>query len=116
MKTLINLETVDSLKSLGDPDLFDRLVDLFSETGKRQVDSIHQFMQSNNWSQLHLEAHSLKSSAMSLGADELGNMCLILETKTSDATELEKQSALVPKLQEVFANSITELKALQNKG
>lgn len=112
MQKLINLETVQTLKSLGDPKLFISLVSVFSETGKRHVQNICHCADIPDWEKLSREAHSLKSSAGSLGADEMSALCVKLEKMPTNSEEILEARRLVKLLPDLYTRSLSELQLI----
>ena len=78
----VNPETLTHLQELqseDDPDLVARLVGIFLESTPPILDKIRKAVQEENAAEIQAQAHSLKSSSASLGAEALSAACKELE-------------------------------------
>ena len=63
----------------GDVEDLDELIDDFTIEGPDLVAKLNESANSQDWNQMRISAHSLKSNAREFGAIELGNLCQSLE-------------------------------------
>jgi HPt (histidine-containing phosphotransfer) domain-containing protein len=68
-----------SLLELGDPTLFDKLIEIFIESSEKYLEQLEKEFAKNNEKQIHLIAHTWKASANGIGALSLGSLCKELE-------------------------------------
>ena len=89
MVNILNQETMDSLRELGD-DFFRELIETFIESSQTQMDSLHQALAEENGSGIEAAAHSLKGACYGQGAEELGELCKEMERKgrENDLTDI----------------------------
>jgi histidine phosphotransfer protein HptB len=89
MVNILNQETMDSLRELGD-DFFRELIETFIESSQTQMDSLHQALTEENGSGIDAAAHSLKGACYGQGAEELGELCKQMEAKgrENDLTDI----------------------------
>ena len=75
-KTIHHLE---SLQVVGEVDVLKEIIDSFMKTSPKKIEAISKYLASSRLDMACKEAHSLKSSAVTLGATFLGKECQRLE-------------------------------------
>lgn len=95
---LLALETLQSLPSV----ILPRLIKMFSDTTPALLDEIRTHTQQGNWLDMAKAAHKLKGSCVSLGAEQMADICKDLQHKgeANDPTgvvgQVEALAALYP--------------------
>lgn len=69
-------------------DVFKRILIGFLKTNEKTMDKIKECLVKKDWKSLQMLVHSLKGSAANIGADDLREAALLLETETR--AEIEK--------------------------
>jgi CheY-like chemotaxis protein len=116
-KSLINQATLaqfDELQMEGQPDILIEIIESFLKTSPKRVDQIVSFLESGDFEGSAREAHSLKSSANTLGAEELGKLCQRIE----DRAELDDNAIVrsrIQSLQQLYSRSKAELIEIRAK-
>ena len=78
----LNSNTLSKLRSFqmaGEPDMIGEIAEILLTTTPAKLCNIAQFLQANQLSAAQNEAHSLKSSALTLGAEVFGEICHQIE-------------------------------------
>ena len=76
----LGLDTAAGLKCCnGDRVLYRRLLKIFVDNGNKQADDLRQAGRQQDWSKVQLLSHSLKGSALNIGATELADKAARLE-------------------------------------
>lgn len=95
---LLALETLQSLPSV----ILPRLISLFSTTTPELLNDIRTHTQQGNWAAMAQAAHKLKGSCVSLGAEQMADICKDLQHKgevndpTGVVAQVEALAALYP--------------------
>ncbi len=79
----LNLELIEKLRSFqipGEPDMITEIVGILLSTAPSKMNSLTLQIASGDLVAASKEAHSLKSSALSLGAERLGAICQAIES------------------------------------
>lgn len=74
------------------------VVKSFSQQIKNSTSSIENFYKEENWSELHKEAHKLKSSSRLLGFREIADLLQSIESLSKSNPTIEKVSKNYTKL------------------
>jgi HPt (histidine-containing phosphotransfer) domain-containing protein len=81
-ESVLDLETIATLKSLGgddEPELFVELVDLFIADARNLIATLQRAVRERDLRTLECTAHTLKSSCANVGALSMSKVCLELE-------------------------------------
>ena len=111
------LKQFDSLQIKGKPDILVQAIESFLKTSPKRIQTISKLVQEREIEKVAREAHGLKSSAQTLGALALGEICQKLEDipKSVPPTELD---SLFETLKNSFRQSckeLTEIKTQQER-
>ena len=109
------LDQFEELQMDGEPDILLEVIDSFLETSPKRILDIENAVKSMDLSVISSEAHGLKSSARTLGAMELGNLCQELEDVVRENKEPEEIIELLSKLKEAFGSVVIEFKRIKTK-
>ncbi|MDB2414948.1 Hpt domain-containing protein [Rickettsiales bacterium] len=112
----INWDTIEGAKSLMG-DKFTIMIEYFLEDTATYIDAINNGLNSNDIEQVKVSAHTIKSSALQIGADKVSEIAkdmevisiAILENSDSD---LSKLNSLCENLKDAFSKAEPELKKL----
>lgn len=109
--TIIEKAAIDRLEEWGGPDLTRQIVRLFLEGAPQRIDQIRTCHDDEPGDQPERGAHSLKSSAANVGAEEVRRIAEEIEEHAADG-DLEAVRALTPELEAAFDRARTELEPL----
>ena len=89
MANILNQETMDSLRELGD-DFFLELIETFLDSSQTQMETLRKAIKEKSAPGIEAAAHSLKGSCYGQGAEELGLLCKEMEAKgrENDMTDI----------------------------
>ncbi len=90
-KSHLNLELIEELRAfqiLGEPDMIGEIVKILLDTAPVKITLLENHLQSDHIQAVGSVAHSLKSSALSLGAEQLGALCQAIETAAGEGRPL----------------------------
>ena len=110
MTNLLNQNTLDELRSLGD-DFFQEMIELFLESSQNQMELIRQGVTEQNGSNIESAAHSLKGACYGQGAKELSELCAEME-KDGREGNLSGTEELMSRLEKSLSLTAAELKKL----
>ena len=110
-------DAISQLKALPAKEgrLFDRLVSIYKAESPKLVDNIDQAIRDVDYENLALSSHSLKSSSAQMGAIELSEICLKLETQGRNQ-DLQNCQELLHALQDEISDVMNLLDAEVNSG
>lgn len=109
---VINHETLEKLKLVqvpGRPDVISRVIELFFSTMPERVQNIEKYYACTDLNSMAREAHSLKSSARTVGAESMANLCQKIESQ--DFSALDK-GEILNQLKNEVVSVTTELKSV----
>jgi HPt (histidine-containing phosphotransfer) domain-containing protein len=89
MTDILNRETLNSLRELGD-DFFLELIETFLDSSQTQMEALRKAIEEKSATGIEAAAHSLKGSCYGQGAEELGLLCKEMEAKgrENDMTDI----------------------------
>ncbi len=110
MPTILNQETLDSLRELGD-DFFGELIETFLESSQDQIESVRQGVRKRDGTGIEAAAHSLKGACYGMGAEELGILCKEVEERgrENNLAEIEGLMAKVERSYELTTAALREI-------
>ena len=110
MPTILNQETLTSLRELGD-DFFKDLIETFLQSSQDQVELIRRGVREESGSNIEAAAHNLKGACYGQGAEELGILCKEMEERgrEDNLAEIDKLMAKVEKSYELTTATLREL-------
>ncbi len=89
---------IQMLLRVGGPDLLLKMVDSFLKQVPQRIEAIRGGLAGGDLSAVHIAAHTLKSSAAQLGAEEMRGLCAEIEAR-AHAKEGDGIAALLGKLE-----------------
>lgn len=108
----IDPDALDRLREWGGEKLLSQMVRLFLENSVTRMDQIRGGAESGDLTEAEQGAHSLKSSAANVGAQEVRTLAAEMEGLAS-AGDLEGLKGLVPRLNEAYASARARLEAIE---
>ncbi|MBF0264593.1 MAG: response regulator [Gammaproteobacteria bacterium] len=103
---VLDRTVLDEIINLGKSDLVNKLIDKFIDYTPGQIETLKSLAETNQWQAFQKAAHSLKSSSAYLGAKQLSDLCLQIET--SESEQLKQNSIVILSNLERSFNSISE--------
>lgn len=88
------LDNIRALQQPGQPDLLTRIIDTYLDSASDLIEALRRSFRERDAEILGRSAHTLKSSAASLGAMRVSSLCSELETEVRDG-RLEGLSGLI---------------------
>jgi len=113
-RSLINQEKLNTLKSLdtdGSNTILKNILSIFLSSAPHTISQIRQALTTNDSEIIRKAAHTLKSSASNVGAEQLSMLCQQIETHASDL-QINKVTQLIHTSQEVFNETQDELQSI----
>jgi histidine phosphotransfer protein HptB len=93
----------------GDVQFVDELVDTYLDDGQTQVDALDAALAAGDVASMGRTAHALKSSSLSVGALQLGELCRGLETAARSGDPVPEAADRVESIRGAFATARTAL-------
>ncbi len=93
MKVTLNLARIEELKEMDEPgsdEIQRQLVDLYLGSAPEKLETLTSLLQKGELDLLRKEAHSLKSTSLNMGCDQLADLCQKLESGDPNPAELIK--------------------------
>ena len=87
----------DAFQMEGEPDVLMETIALYLKNSQEQIVAVQTGLQQENWKQISMAIHSLRSTSSMLGATDLANVILEMEQKIE-----ENQYSVLPSLIEQF--------------
>jgi two-component system sensor histidine kinase/response regulator len=109
---MINPQTLEELKSLDDDGsnaTLKELINLYLSSTPQKITRMEDFLQSQDYVALKKEAHSLRSSSLSLGAELMGELSSKIEYAAPSASAQDFM-AVMEEVKKEFQSIDTELK------
>lgn len=80
-ESMLNKNYLDPLLQMNieQPGFLKNLISIYKTTSNLNIENLKSALVTNDLHKLKKEAHSLKSSSLSLGLEEVSNLCLFLE-------------------------------------
>lgn len=107
---LIDSDIVAELKDVMGDD-FSLLVDSFIRDGQQRLEAISSAVAGQDAETMRAQAHSFKGSSSNLGAVQVRECCLAMETLATQG-QLDQAAALLAKLEEAFHKAAEALKSV----
>ena len=114
-KKLISEETLsqfDVLQMAGQPDIYIEVIDSFLKSSRQRIEALRKHIETKDMLNVEHEAHSLRSSALTLGAIDLGVKCQLIED-IATATATGNIDIIFENLVELHSQSCEELTAIK---
>jgi CheY-like chemotaxis protein len=108
---LLDAQTIGMLRELdnsADNAIFIELLDVFRHQTPELINAVIKAQQAGNADDLQRAAHTMKGSALNLGARELADLCQRIETAAADA-QFSRVETIIPALQHSFQRSLAAL-------
>lgn len=106
--TIIDPAALARLEEWGGPKLSSEIIRLFLKHGPERMDQIRSALTGDDLNEAERGAHSLKSSAANVGAEEVRRIANDVEIASSEG-EVQRVRDLVPNLEEAFTLALREL-------
>ena len=104
------LEGFRNFQKPGQPDLVEKLIDLFFEDTTGRFSILKQAVIDRNAAAIKSEAHSIKGAAGNIGAAQMAELCKVLEQKASQNDEAK---VLISRLEQEFKQVIEVLASMR---
>ena len=114
MTDILNQETIESLREMGD-DFLSELIQTFLDSSRKEIERIRREIEDGNASGAGDAAHCLKGACLGQGAEEMAGLCREIESR-GDAGKLEGAGELLKQLEEAFRRASRELVRLHPRG
>ena len=111
---MARLKPIIELQSQGRPDLLLTVIEIYLTDSLKHNDVIHQSFEQADSEALFKACHSLKSSSANLGAQELSDVCKVMEKAGRDA-DLETISQKLSEYDSAFDKTREAVLALQKQ-
>ena len=114
----LNIATIEKLRVLqneGESDIVIELMDAFFESIPQRLMAMNDFLGKKKFAAIAREAHSIKSSALMLGAEKLGFLCGQMEDEFASEGKISNPEATVQRVQIEFDNACKQLRAYRHR-
>lgn len=113
---MLNKTYLDPLleMNLDQPGFLLNLISTYSQTSSSNIENLKSALISNDLLKIKKEAHSLKSSSLSLGLEEVSNLCLFLE-KEALINEEDSFQMIIIKIEKKNSEGLHELRKIAEK-
>ncbi|MBR1524208.1 MAG: response regulator [Lachnospiraceae bacterium] len=102
------LDTAAGIDNCGDEEAYKEILEVFYETIQERADDIERFYDGEKWEDYRIAVHGLKSSARTIGANELSDMAERLE-KAAAEVEIETIKADNDRMLKLYKSYIEKL-------
>jgi HPt (histidine-containing phosphotransfer) domain-containing protein len=109
---IIDPQALDRLREWGGDKLAGQMVRLFLKNSGTRMDQIRAGVAEANMQEAERGAHSLKSSAANIGAENLRTLATRMESAALDES-VQNARALLPDLESAYADAMRELATLE---
>lgn len=115
MKSLLDLDMVNMLRSLDEPDeeasFFGELVNEYAQQAQRALTTIETLIAEHDLASLGKTVHSLKGSSLNVGAQRVGEICQQIEVNVHEHNieEVARQSGVLHNALNETLNALLEL-------
>jgi HPt (histidine-containing phosphotransfer) domain-containing protein len=109
---VIDAKAIERLREWGGDKLVAQMVKLFLANSPTRVDQIRNGVAGSDLKETERGAHSLKSSAANVGAEEVRRISLAMEGAAT-AGDLTTVADLIPALEEAYSRTRTALEAVE---
>jgi HPt (histidine-containing phosphotransfer) domain-containing protein len=113
--TIIDPAALERLEKWGGPSLSNEIVQLFLDNGPTRMDQIRDAMNTDDLDGPERGAHSLKSSAANVGAQQVQKVASEVELAASGG-DLQRVRDLIPNLEQAYAEATRELEVMVEEG
>lgn len=102
----------------GDEDFYEEILASFVSDAEQKKENMKKYSADEDWKNYRILAHSVKSTAKTIGAEELSDMAKALETaaKESDVAYLKLHGEELIEKYESLVQSISDILGIENKG
>jgi HPt (histidine-containing phosphotransfer) domain-containing protein len=109
---VIDPEALERLKEWGGDKLAGQMVRLFLKNSGTRMDQIRTGVGEGDREEVERGAHSLKSSAANIGAENLRTLSTQIESAALEE-DVARMSALLPEMESAYGLAMSELKLLE---
>ena len=110
MESTIDLTFLNGFAS-GDGEKMKKYINMFLKSSPALLEQINQNMETQNWTNVKIAAHSLKPQVNYMGIAEIKDDILLIEQLSGEERDLDKLPDLVKKVEVVLAQSFDDLKS-----
>jgi len=110
----IDAGAIDRLREWGGAPLVGQMIRLFLKNAGQRVDQIRAGLADGAIREAEMGAHSLKSSAANLGAEQVRRLASDIERHAA-AAERDSVAALLPALERAFREAVAELESIERE-
>ncbi|MBR9975788.1 MAG: response regulator [Bacteroidetes bacterium] len=117
-ETLLDGETIGMLRSLGGEDdegIFAELLGILEQQSPALITGLTEALHANDVVVVRRNAHTLKGSALNLGARRMAEVCQHIE-QAAEEEALDRVKELLPSLRQVYDQSLIALRATLDNG
>lgn len=107
----IHTKQIDAI-SAGDIEFKIELIDIFLEQIPEFISEMNNSYNNGDWDTLAREAHTAKSSALTFGMDETGNLLKIIQEQTENK-EIDDLAEIISQAIKQLSAAVSELKELK---
>ena len=111
---ILDQAALDRLREWGGEKLLGQMVRLFLDNSVARMDQIRTGAQGGDIEEAEKGAHSLKSSAANIGAEQLRTLAASMEHRAADG-EVDACSALLPELENAYAQARAALEEIDKE-
>ena len=111
MSNIIDFSVIDGLKEIGDQEFLEELINIFLTQSEDIMADIISSSEQQNAQGVNKAAHKLKGSCLNLGANQMSELCQIIES-SSQQGDLSNIETNVNELKRLHKETCAELKKL----
>ena len=111
---MLNKTFLDPLLEMNtdQPGFLSNLISIYTKSSNSNIENLKAALIANDLLKIKKEAHSLKSSSLSLGLEEVSNLCLFLE-KEALINEEDSFQMIIIKIERKNIEGLLELKSIE---
>ena len=111
---VLDLEVMDRLLEDTSVEFLPSLIEVFETESAQRLQNLQSTLEVSDWKSLSVEAHSLKGTAATFGAEALRSLSERIE-KSAKAGDTDTVAALVPEVPERLEAVLSALQAFASK-
>ena len=109
---LCNFNTLQALEAEVGSDVLPTLISSLCEEIEASLSNFKTYLNKNAWQSLEIEAHALKSAALSFGAERLSQICRKIELSAKNKTGFQDIEILINDFEHHAKDLLDKLKTL----
>lgn len=115
MHEILSHEVVSQIRQLGGEKLLNELAQLYLEHTPKRLESLSEGLRSGDLGQVAKAAHSIRSSSVSLGAEQVAENAAVIE-RLAQAGSADELGQLAARLEEATATVMGHLTSQLERG